>query len=161
MPAIDGNKTMPEDRSHLLAMPAANLPDAFDLRRVGAHPDYWYPVAWAEELKVGKTLARRFAQLPIALYRGGSGQVFALEDRCAHRQVPLHLGVVCGDELKCHYHGWTYNRTGKCVNVPYLGADRLPTGVKSYPVREVDGLIFVFPGDPALAEGRLPKSLGS
>jgi len=79
--------------------------------------------------------------------------VFALEDRCAHRQVPLHLGVVSGDDLKCHYHGWTYNRAGKCVNVPYLGTDRLPTGVKSYPAREVDGLIFVFPGDATLAEG--------
>jgi phenylpropionate dioxygenase-like ring-hydroxylating dioxygenase large terminal subunit len=142
-------------------MRTANSPDAFDLRRVGAHPDYWYPLAWSEELKVGKTLGRRFAGLPIVLYRGTSRQVFALEDRCAHRQVPLHLGVVCGDELKCHYHGWTYSGTGKCVNVPYLGSDRLPTGVKSYPAREVDGLILVFPGDPVLAESRLPARLGS
>ena len=81
---------------------------------------------------------------------------FALEDRCAHRQVPLHLGVVSGDELKCHYHGWTYDCSGKCVDVPYLGKERLPNGVRSYPAREVDGLIFVFPGDPALAESRLP-----
>ena len=96
-----------------------------------------------------------------SLYRGQSGQVFALEDRCAHRQVPLHLGVVSGDELKCHYHGWAYDCTGKCVSVPYLGKERLPNGVKSYPVREVDGLIFVFPGDPALAEARLPAALGA
>ena len=48
----------------------------------------------------GKTLGRRFAGQPIVLYRGKSGQVFALEDRCAHRQVPLHLGVVSGDELE-------------------------------------------------------------
>ena len=87
--------------------------------------------------------------------------MFALEDRCAHRQVPLHLGVVSGDELKCHYHGWTYDRSGQCVDVPYLGKERLPNGVKSYPAREVDGLIFVFPGDPALAESRLPAGLGS
>ena len=64
--------------------------------RVGAHPDYWYPVAWSDELKPGKVLGRRFAGEPIAIYRGESGQVFALEDRCAHRQVPLHLGVVSG-----------------------------------------------------------------
>jgi renierapurpurin 18,18'-hydroxylase len=152
---------MPEDRSPLVAIHAANSPSAFDLRRVGAHPDHWYPLAWSHELKPGKTLARRFAELPIVLYRGRSGQVFALEDRCAHRQVPLHLGVVSGDELKCHYHGWTYNRTGKCVNVPYLGADRSPAAVKSYPAREIDGLIFVFPGDPGLSEGRLPMGLGS
>jgi phenylpropionate dioxygenase-like ring-hydroxylating dioxygenase large terminal subunit len=69
--------------------------------------------------------------------------------------------VVCGNELKCHYHGWTYDGSGQCVDVPYLGKDRLPNGVKSYPAREVDGLIFVFPGDPSLAEDRLPVHLGS
>ncbi len=152
---------MSEEAANLINIRAANAPDAVDLRRIGAHPDFWYPLAWSEELKAGKTLGRRFAGLPIVLYRGKTRRVFALEDRCAHRQVPLHLGVVNGDELKCHYHGWSYDGTGKCVNVPYLGADRLPTGVKSYPAREVDGLIFVFPGDPARAEGRLPKALGS
>ncbi len=140
---------------------AAGAAGALDLRRVGAHPDYWYPLAWSHELKAGRTLGRRFAGQPIALYRGGAGQVFALEDRCAHRQVPLHLGVVCGDELKCHYHGWTYDGTGRCVDVPYLGKERLPNGVRSYPAREIDGLIFVFPGDPALAESRVPGPLGS
>ena len=151
-----------EETPKLVASPAANSPNAFDLRRVGSHPDYWYPVAWSYELKADKALGRRFAGEPIVIYRGKSGQVIALEDRCAHRQIPLHLGVVSGDEIKCHYHGWTYNCTGKCVGVPYFGGvDRLPNGVKSYPAREVDGLIFVFPGDPALAESRLPTALGS
>ncbi len=151
---------MAEDISNLITLRAANSSDAVDLRRVGAHPDYWYPLAWSDELPAGKTLGRRFAGLPIVLYRGSSGQVFALEDRCAHRQVPLHLGEVTGDDLKCHYHGWTYNCSGRCVNVPYLGGERLPNGVKSYPAREVDGLIFVFPGDPTLAENRAPAGLG-
>ncbi len=134
---------------------------AFDLRRIGAHPDHWYPVAWSDEVRAGRVIGRRFAGEPIALYRGKSGQVFALEDRCAHRQVPLHLGVVCGDQLKCHYHGWEYDGTGRCIDVPYLGRERLPNGVRNYPAREIEGLIFVFPGDPALAEARLPSQLGS
>ena len=152
---------MPEDGSNLIPMRPANSPNAFDLRRIGAHPDYWYPLAWSRELKTGQTLGRRFASEPIVLYRGTDGRIFALEDRCAHRQVPLHLGVVCGNELKCHYHGWAYDGSGRCIDVPYLGKDRLPNGVRSYPAREVDGLIFVFPGDPALAEARLPQQLGS
>jgi phenylpropionate dioxygenase-like ring-hydroxylating dioxygenase large terminal subunit len=45
--------------------------------------------------------------------------------------------------------------------VPYLGSKDLPNGVRAYPCREVDGLIFIFPGDPALAEARLPASLGA
>ena len=152
---------MPEDGANLIAMRPANSPNPFDLRRVGAHPDYWYPLAWSDELKPGKALGRRFAGQPIALIRGKNGIVFALEDRCAHRQVPLHLGVVDGEQVKCHYHGWAYDRSGKCVDVPYLGKDRLPNGVRSYPCREVDGLVLVFPGDPALADSRLPTALGS
>jgi phenylpropionate dioxygenase-like ring-hydroxylating dioxygenase large terminal subunit len=46
-------------------------------------------------------------------------------------------------------------------SLPGLGKERLPNGVKSYPAREVQGLIFVFPGDPALAESRLPQRLGA
>ena len=152
---------MPEDAVTRLAAPPANAANSCDLRRVGAHPDYWYPLAWSDELKAGKTLGRRFAGEPIVLYRGSNGQAYALEDRCAHRQVPLHLGVVCDNQLKCHYHGWAYDGTGKWVDVPYLGKERLPNGVKSYPAREVDGLIFFFPGDAALAQSRLPARLGS
>jgi len=139
----------------------ANSPNAIDLRRVGAHPDHWYPIAWSHELAVGRVIGRRFAGDPIALYRGAQGRVFALEDRCAHRQVPLHLGVVSGEEIKCHYHGWTYDGSGKCVSVPYLGKERLPNGVRGYPALEVDGVILIFPGDPALAQDRVPTVLGS
>jgi phenylpropionate dioxygenase-like ring-hydroxylating dioxygenase large terminal subunit len=95
------------------------------------------------------------------LYRGASGRAFALEDRCAHRQVPLHLGTVTGDTLKCGYHGWAYDCAGKCIDVPYLGREHLPNGVRSYPVHEIDGMIFLFPGDPALAEARKLPSIGS
>src|SRR5258708_27975155 len=82
---------MSEDSYHLINLHAANSTDAPDLRRVGAHPDYWYPVAWSEELKIGKTLARRFASLPMVLYRGTSGQVFALEEPVPPRPGPLPL----------------------------------------------------------------------
>src|SRR5580704_15840390 len=100
---------MLEDGSRLVSLRPDSGLESFDLRRVGAHPNHWYPLAWSDELKPGRTLGREFAGEPIVLYRGTSGKVFALEDRCAHRQVPLHLGVVSGEELKCHYHGWTYN----------------------------------------------------
>ena len=152
-------KAIPPITANLTVEP--NTAQARDLRRIGAHRDYWYPAAWSNELKRGKTLAREFAGEPIALYRGSSGQVFAVENRCAHRQVPLHLGVVDGDSIKCGYHGWTYDCTGRCTDIPYLGGDRAPVGVRAYPCSEVDGLIFVFPGDPALADLRAPAVLGS
>jgi phenylpropionate dioxygenase-like ring-hydroxylating dioxygenase large terminal subunit len=152
---------MLDETAKPLAPQPANSAKPFDLRSIGAHPDHWYPLAWSHQLAPGKAIGRQFAGDPIVLYRSSQGRVFALEDRCAHRQVPLHLGVVSGDELKCHYHGWTYDGSGKCISVPYLGKERLPNGVHSYPACEIDGIIMVFPGDPALAPERMPTTLGS
>ena len=140
---------------------------ATDLRRVGAHPDHWYPVAWSRDLKPGKTLGVTFAGEPIVLVRparkAGEAEksVFALEDRCAHRQVPLHAGVVEGCAIRCCYHGWTYDRTGACIDVPYLGKGKLPNGVRSYPCHEASGLIFVFPGDAERAAQTAFPRLGA
>lgn len=117
-----------------------------DLRRIGAHPDHWYPIAWSHEVKSGKTFAAHFAGEPIVLVRPAEGPVFALEDRCAHRQVPLSKGVVDGCAVRCCYHGWRYDASGKCTDVPYLGKGKLPNGVKSYPCFERAGMIFVWPG---------------
>ena len=124
-----------------------------DLRRTGLDPDHWYPLARARDLKPGKTLAVTFAGEPIVLVRPQEGAPYALEDRCAHRQVPLHLGVVKGERLLCSYHCWAYNSKGQCINVPYLDEKQtLPNGVRSYACREAYGFIFVFTGNQALAE---------
>jgi len=47
---------MSEEVSNLATMRAAPSPNTIDLRRIGAHPDQWYPLAWSDELKPGKTL---------------------------------------------------------------------------------------------------------
>jgi hypothetical protein len=118
-----------------------------DIRKVGIDPEFWYPVARSSELRCGRIIGTSFAGEPIALARTAEGKVFALEDRCAHRQVPLHAGIVSGDCLQCGYHGWTYDSSGRCASVPYPdSAQSLPNGVRAYPCREVYGLIFVFPG---------------
>jgi len=125
-----------------------------DIRKTAINPQHWYPIARSRDLKKGKALGVSFAGEPIVLVRPVNGEVYALEDRCAHRQVPLSAGVVHEDVLQCGYHCWTYDRTGKCVNVPYLDpGQRLPNGVHAYPCREAYGLIFVFPGDAARADG--------
>jgi phenylpropionate dioxygenase-like ring-hydroxylating dioxygenase large terminal subunit len=131
-----------------------------DLRRIGISPDFWYPVAVSASVRKEKTFAARFAGQRIALYRGASGAVYALEDCCAHRQVPLSMGVVEGDQLRCCYHAWAYRGNGRIWQIPYLPKDaaRPPRGVRAYPVREAYGLVFVFPGDPDKAATiRLPQ----
>ena len=134
-----------------------------DLRRVGIHPDFWYPVARSVSLKKGVAMPVTFAGDPIVLVRTEAGSVFALEDRCAHRQLPLHLGVVRGEQIQCGYHGWCYSATGKLARIPYLAdGGKMPAaarGVRRYPCREAYGLIFVFPGAPELAESTALPSI--
>jgi renierapurpurin 18,18'-hydroxylase len=124
-----------------------------DLRRVGINPDFWYPVAVSSSVRKEKAYPATFAGERIALYRGEGGTVYALEDRCAHRQVPLSMGVVEGEVLRCCYHAWAYRGNGRISQIPYLpkGVGRPPRGVRAYPVREAYGLVFVFPGDPQKA----------
>lgn len=124
-----------------------------DLRKTGIHPDFWYPLAWSKDLRKARVKGVSFGGDPIVLVRTESGALFALEDRCAHRQVPLHGGLVRGEQLQCGYHCWTYDASGRCVSVPNLDKDKtLPIGVRSYPCREAYGLIFVYPGAPSRRE---------
>ena len=142
-------------------MDTATLPgDRLDLRRVGLNPDFWYPLARSSDLGPERTYAAMFAGDPIALARTARGEVFALEDRCAHRQFPLHKGVVSGETLRCAYHAWSYRTDGCLAGVPYLakGACR-PQGVRAYPCCERDGYVFVFTGDRDKAALVPPPSL--
>ncbi|MBG0809060.1 aromatic ring-hydroxylating dioxygenase subunit alpha [Methylosinus sp. H3A] len=123
-----------------------------DIRKTALDPNFWYPVARSAEVRAGKAHSCSFAGAPIVLARGKQGAAFALEDRCAHRQAPLSAGVVEGERIRCGYHGWAYDASGACVFVPYAAeCSRAAPGVRSYPCREAYGLVFVFPGDPALA----------
>jgi nitrite reductase/ring-hydroxylating ferredoxin subunit len=92
-------------------------------------------------------LAVSFAGQPIVFVRGESGEVFALEDRCAHRQVPLSRGRIVGECIQCCYHGWVFSAQGAVVEpASQARAVSQTRGVRNYPVREAHGLIFVFPG---------------
>lgn len=128
-------------------------------RSSGLHPDYWYAVEFDRVLKRGQVIEVRFWNRSIALYRGQDGQVHALENRCAHRQVKLSLGNVEGCNLTCCYHGWSYGGDGKLQEMKHdlFGRSLLKVQLRSYPVQVRYGLIWIFPGDPALAgERKLP-----
>lgn len=131
------------------------------VREVGINPNYWYPVSWANQLKPGEILPITIWQQAIAVYRDTKGQVHALEDACPHKGVALHKGKVQGCHLTCPYHGWEFNGSGECVNVPYLPKEqKLPRArSRSYPVQEKYSLIWIFPGDPALTDSRQPPQM--
>lgn len=112
--------------------------------------NYWYVAANSEELK-DKPIARIILGNSIVLFRGKSGKIGALDDRCAHRLTPLSLGRIDGDQLECGYHGWTYDCAGKCVRLPGVETPQKIT-VKSFPLVEKWGWVFIWMGDPDKAD---------
>ena len=81
--------------------------------------NYWYVAAYDREI-TRRPLGRIILGEPIVFYRLEDGTPVALEDRCAHRHLPLSMGKLVGDTLQCHYHGLRYDKTGACVRVPGL-----------------------------------------
>jgi phenylpropionate dioxygenase-like ring-hydroxylating dioxygenase large terminal subunit len=126
------------------------------VRAAGMNPDYWYPVEWDEKLAKGEVKEVKFWGKSIALFRGEDGKVRAVEDRCAHRQLKLSKGMVTGCTLTCTYHGWQYDGEGRVCDIPHdLFGNKMPQlQVGSYPVQVRYGIIWVFPGDAALAQTR-------
>ncbi|MBQ1101106.1 aromatic ring-hydroxylating dioxygenase subunit alpha [Streptomyces sp. b94] len=126
------------------------------VRAAGMDPDHWYVAGYESELPRGKTLAVRFWGHPIVIYRGTDGNLRALEDRCAHRQLKLSGGEVNGCHLTCTYHGWTYDGSGNVVHYAHdlFGRAQPEVKVPSYPVTTRYGLIWLFPGNQDLAAAR-------
>jgi phenylpropionate dioxygenase-like ring-hydroxylating dioxygenase large terminal subunit len=110
----------------------------------------WYVGAWDHE--VGRDMLRRIIlEEPVVFFRREDGTPVALEDRCCHRQAPLSLGKLRGDIVECPYHGLQFNETGTCVRIP--SQDRIPAAARviAYPVVERNHWIWIWMGDPALA----------
>jgi phenylpropionate dioxygenase-like ring-hydroxylating dioxygenase large terminal subunit len=112
--------------------------------------DCWYAPAASSEVD-RDLLAVRAAGLPVVLYRTEAGGVVALEDRCAHRAYPLSAGELMGDAVRCGLCGFVYGADGRCVSVPTQPHVPYGAQVASYPVREVDGLVWVWLGEPGRA----------
>lgn len=115
----------------------------------------WYVAATSDEVGQGM-LARRLLDKPVLFYRRGSGDVVAMEDRCAHRAYPLSEGRIDGDRVVCGYHGFAYDPDGCLANVP--SQENVPPGarVRTYPVHEQAPFVWIWLGDPGVAALRPP-----
>jgi phenylpropionate dioxygenase-like ring-hydroxylating dioxygenase large terminal subunit len=142
--------------------PSSRRPPSFEeaknrrqkVRMAGMNPDYWYPAEWDHGLAPGKVVEVRFWGRSIALFRDEQGALHAIEDRCAHRQLKLSQGQVKGCQLTCMYHGWEYDGDGRLAHVPHdLFGSKMPKAkLVSFPVQVRHGIIWIFPGDPALVD---------
>ena len=123
--------------------------------------DFWYIATESGSLK-RRPLASAMLGESVVLFRDDGGKAGALEDRCAHRNAPLSAGRVSNGCIECPYHGWRYDGLGTCTHIPSLGEGaKLPRhSVRSYPVQEQDGFVWVYLGEgvPTTAPFKFPHA---
>jgi 5,5'-dehydrodivanillate O-demethylase len=113
---------------------------------------YWHPVAATSELADRPTKLVKILGETLVLYRDKQGRPGLIGAQCAHRRMSLVLGIPENDGLRCAYHGWLYDRTGRCLEQPYEQAENPDSTFKNqirmpaYPVQELGGLLFAYLG---------------
>jgi phthalate 4,5-dioxygenase oxygenase subunit len=113
---------------------------------------YWQPAALSEELGAQPVPIRLFGE-DLVLFRDAEAKPALVERACPHRQADLSYGLLQDGTLRCVYHGWLFDGTGRCLEQPGEAAgstfkDRVQ--LKAYPCYESNGLILTYmgPGEP-------------
>lgn len=134
--------------------------------------DHWYPAAWEDDVPNGKPISFTIWQRKYVLFRDSvTGLFVVMDDVCPHRAAPLSEGRLYQRDssegkketiLECGYHGWRFNCSGRCVDIPVVALEKkIPAaadvgGVYATHV-SIAGLIFVWLGDRAKAdESKIP-----
>jgi len=135
--------------------------------------DTWYFVALSRDVKPASLKRHELLGEPVLIGRTRAGEAYAMRDICPHRAAPLSAGRLVekpgeGETIECCYHGWRFRPDGVCAAIPSLVEDQAyepgRIRVRSYPVRESQGMIFVWvssdPRNPAEPDHEPPQFPG-
>lgn len=122
---------------------------------------YWIPALMSSELPEPDCPPVRVKLLSerMIAFRDSAGKLGLADEFCAHRGVSLWFGRVEENGIRCPYHGWKYDTTGQCVEVP---SEPVESGyckkikLKSYPLVERGGILWTYMGPPEL-QPELPE----
>lgn len=121
----------------------------------------WYLAVPSEKIKKEKMQPLEILGEPILFFRDSKGTVHAVKDICPHRGIPLHFGKVVQDMVECPYHGWKFDGAGVCQEIPSLTStqklDCTKIKIKSYPIKEMYGSIWIFVGDNNFDQAAVPQ----
>jgi 5,5'-dehydrodivanillate O-demethylase len=113
---------------------------------------YWHPVAGTAEF-AGERRKKRVKILDeeLVLYQAADGTYGLVAEHCSHRGTSLYYGFLEDGCIRCPYHGWKYDRSGRCLEQPFeppgsTYKDRIHH--RAYPVEELGGLLFAYLGPP-------------
>jgi phthalate 4,5-dioxygenase oxygenase subunit len=111
---------------------------------------YWVPVLLQSEIAEPDCPPVRVKILGERLlaFRDSNGTAGLIDEFCAHRGVSLFLGrnEECG--IRCAYHGWKYDVTGQCVELPSTPQLAPKIRITAYPCIERGGVVWAYMGPP-------------
>ena len=110
---------------------------------------YWQPIAAASELDGRWTRKVRLLGEDLILFRDRQGRRGLIAEQCPHRRASFLHGIPTEDGIRCPYHGWEFDREGKCLNQPNEPDNctfREKMATDAYPVEELGGLLFAYLG---------------
>jgi phthalate 4,5-dioxygenase len=122
---------------------------------------YWMPALMSSELpeKDGAPLRVRLLGENLIAFRDTAGQIGLVRNACPHRGASLFYGRNEEHGLRCVYHGWKFDVTGKCVDMPLEPPEsdyKDKVRAIAYPTREEGGIVWIYMGDrptpPALPD---------
>ncbi len=150
--------------NELLCRVGAGTPMGEYLRR------FWTPVLRSSDLpdQDGDTREVRILGEDLIAFRDTAGRVGLIQPRCPHRQAPLYYARNEEGGLRCIYHGWKYDVSGQCVDMPSEPKEsnfKAKVQARTYPVQEWADIIWAYlgpahlqPALPQLEWGRVPSS---
>jgi phenylpropionate dioxygenase-like ring-hydroxylating dioxygenase large terminal subunit len=123
---------------------------------------FWYRALPSDRVPRRQIANTTLLEMPMVIGRDGQGGVFALQDACPHRGMPLSRGWFDGRQVECSYHGWKFDaHSGQCQLIPSLTSDqnlkvdRIYAG--NFACEEHDDYIWVFVPEPAAAGAGFTK----
>ena len=113
---------------------------------------YWVPALldWEIAERDGPPVRVQLMGEKLVAFRDSNGRIGVISEFCAHRGVSLWFGrnEECG--LRCPYHGWKFDVTGQCVDLPSEPDMAARIKLRSYPAIEKGGVIWIYMGPPDL-----------
>ncbi|MFJ4657684.1 Rieske 2Fe-2S domain-containing protein [Nocardia sp. NPDC088792] len=108
------------------------------------YPASWYRVADSIDVMPGKISRLHYLGKDLIAYRATAGHVIVADAYCPHLGADLADGRLEGGYLICPFHAWRFGESGHCVHIPYSAKIPSAASLRTYPVREFDGVILIY-----------------
>lgn len=122
-------------------------------------PNQWYPILESREIPKNKPIGVTRLGEKLVFWRDQDGGPHCLQDKCLHRGAALSAGEIIHNHIKCPFHGFEYDQTGKCQYIPARGkTNPIPRDyrIDGYPLREAHDFIWLWWGKPQENYPELP-----